>query len=513
MEGEKNRIIQIPPWGLPLREIQSSIRDIAVLQEATEMILSSVDLDTVLHHILLIVRNYFGISNCAVLLIDGSANELYVRAQNGYDADKTTYTRIKIGEQGVTGWVAQHKSPLYVPDVSREQRYLAVDPKIRSELALPLIVRDNVIGVLDIESSKIDYFSDDMIGLLPLFASQAAVALENTRLHSTERRRMRQIEIIHLIARATTASSDLDQLLSTLAALLSDTFEGSEVGILLRGPDGPLELRSHSGTRNDWPGDYSAIASKGILAQAFEARINVLVNDVNSRSDWAHALPGSGSELCVPLISFAETLGALLVIHPEANFFTVDDRSIAQAATDVCATAIRNVQLADELRRVSNTDSLTGVYNQRYFHIALGLETGRARRYRSTFSVLLVDLGGLREINSVAGFDAGDLLLRNVAMIMKQQLRGVDVICRYSGDQFAMILPETGSEQATNVIEKVYAQIEANSAAKLEGKLVVRVRSARANYPEDSENEMELVRTLLSRLGEAKSESAAAGSS
>jgi diguanylate cyclase (GGDEF)-like protein len=494
-----------------LKEIQSSIRDVAVLQEATEMILSSVDLDTVLHHILLIVRNYFGISNCAVLLVDGSANELYVRAQNGYDADKSTYTRIKIGEQGVTGWVAQHKSPLYVPDVSREQRYLAVDPKIRSELALPLIVRDNVIGVLDIESSKLDYFTDDMIGLLALFASQAAVALENTRLHSTERRRMRQIEIIHLIARATTASSDLDQLLATLADLLSDTFEGSEVGILLRGPDGALELRAHSGVRSDWPADYSASVKSGILAQAFDARMNVLVNDVRSRPDWSSALPGSGSELCVPLISFAETLGALLVIHPEANFFTVDDRSIAQAATDVCATAIRNVQLSDELRRVSNTDSLTGVYNQRYFHIALGLESGRARRYRSSFSVVLLDIGGLRHINSVSGFDAGDVLLRSVATAVKQQLRGVDVICRYSGDQFALILPETKAQQAVSVTEKLRVQIESHPSAQVNGQRSVQTHSASVNYPDDSDNEMELVRSLLSRLAESKNQSSSAG--
>jgi len=76
-----------------------------------------------------------------------------------------------------------------------------------------------------------------------------------------------------------------------------------------------------------------------------------------------------------------------------------------------------------------------------------------------------------------------------------------------------MILPETRSQQTMNVIEKVCSQIEANSAAKLEGKLVARVRSARANYPEDSDNEMELVRTLLSRLGEAKSESSSAGAS
>jgi diguanylate cyclase (GGDEF)-like protein len=494
-----------------LREIQSSVRDVAVLQEATEMILSSVDLDTVLHHILLIVRNYFDISNCAVLLVDGSSNELYVRAQNGYDATHSSHTRIKIGEQGVTGWVAQHKSPLYVPDVSREERYLMVDPKIRSELALPLIVRDTVIGVLDIESIKLDYFSDDMIGLLALFASQAAVALENTRLHSTERRRMRQIEIIHLIARATTASSDLDQLLSTLADLLSDTFEGSEVGILLRAPDGALELRSHSGTRNDWPADYPASSKTGILEQAFDARMNVLVNDVRSRTDWASALSGSGSELCVPLISFAETMGALLVIHPEANFFTMDDRSIAQAATDVCATAIRNVQLSDELRRVSNTDSLTGVYNQRYFHIALGVEAGRARRYRSTFSVVLLDIGGLRHINSLAGFDAGDSLLRSVATILKQQLRGVDVICRYSGDQFALVLPETKSQQAISVTEKLRNQIEAHPAARSNGQPFVQTTSATVNYPEEAENEMDLVRTLLSRLAESKNQSSSAG--
>ena len=494
-----------------MKEIQSSIRDVAVLQEATEMILSSVDLDTVLHHILLIVRNYFGISNCAVLLVDGSANELYVRAQNGYDADKSAYSRVKIGEQGVTGWVAQHKAPLYIPDVSREDRYLKVDPKTRSELALPLIVRDNVIGVLDIESSKIDHFTDDMIGLLALFASQAAVALENTRLHSTERRRMRQIEIIHLIARATTASSDLDQLLSTLADLLSDTFEGSEVGILLRSPDGSLELRAHSGTRSDWPADYSASATHGILAQGFDARMNVLVNDVRARSGWASALPDSGSELCVPLISFAETLGALLVIHPDPNFFTVDDRSIAQAATDVCATAIRNVQLSDELRRVSNTDSLTGVYNQRYLHIALGLETGRARRYRSTFSLVLLDVGGLRHINSAAGFDAGDVLLRSVATTLKQQLRGVDVICRYSGDQFALILPETKSQQALGVAEKLRNQIEALPSARTNAERFVKVVAAGVNYPEDGDNEMELVRLLLSRLAESKSRSSSAG--
>jgi diguanylate cyclase (GGDEF)-like protein len=239
--------------------------------------------------------------------------------------------------------------------------------------------------------------------------------------------------------------------------------------------------------------------------------MNVLVNDVRSRRGWVFALPGGGSELCVPLISFAETLGALLIIHPEANFFSMDDRSIAQAATDVCATAIRNVQLSDELRKVSNTDSLTGIYNQRYFHIALGLEAGRARRYQSTFSITLLDIGGLRHINSEAGFDAGDVLLRSAASILKQQLRGVDVICRYSGDQFALILPETKFQHAQSVAEKLVSQIEAHPSAQLNGERFVHAASATVSYPGDSDNEMELVRTLLSRLAESKSQSSTAG--
>src|SRR5256885_7343271 len=104
----------------------------------------------------------------------------------------------------------------------------------------------------------------------------------------------------------------------------------------------------------------------------------------------------------------------------------------------------------------------------------------------------------------MAGFDAGDTLLRGVSTVLKQQLRSVDVICRYSGDQFALVLPETKSQQAQAVTGKLITQIEAHSSAQLDGKRVVHVASANVNYPESSDNEMELVRTVLSRLAESK---------
>src|SRR5206468_9566211 len=114
-----------------------------------------------------------------------------------------------------------------------------------------------------------------------------------------------------------------------------------------------------------------------------------------------------------------------------------------QAAGDVCATAIKNVQLAEELRRVANTDSLTGVYNQRYFHIAVVHEISRAKRFEKQFSIIMFDLQNFRQVNQTHGFDAGDDLLRAVGHLLASTVRGIDTVCRYSADRFALILPET----------------------------------------------------------------------
>lgn len=490
--------------------VHPSVREIAVLQEATEMILSSVDVDTVLHQILLIVRNYFGISNCAIFLVEQPSGVLYCRAQNGYDEQTTKARRIRIGKEGVTGWVAHTKTPLYVPDVTKEPRYLAADPSIRSELALPLIVRDEVVGVLDIESSNLDYFTDDMIGLLALFAGQAAVALENARLYSTERRRMRQIELINLIARSATAANEIDQFLGTLADLIYDTFEGTEVCVLLREADGTLAVRARAGSPEHDAGSFLGSERSGVIAQALSARSNVLVNDVPARPGWPAAVPGSGAELCVPLVSFGETLGVILVSHQLPHFFSNDDRAIAQVAADVCATAIKNVQLAEELRRVTSTDSLTGVFNQRYFHTVVAQEITRAKRYNKRFVVAMMDLRDFRQVNAALGFDEGDNVLRQVAHAIKGQVRSIDTVCRYAGDRFSLVLPETDRERASAVLDKVEEAISQISVRSGDATRRLAVSCATVNFPHDGATELELIRLLLSRVATAKIATSAA---
>ncbi len=466
------------------------------------MILSSADVDTVLHQMLLIVRNYFGVSRGAIYLLDSAAADLYCRAQVGHDRDARQLPRQKLGE-GWVGRAAQSRAAACVPDLAKELP-AAADAAAGSALAVPLIVREEVMGVLEVQSNRPDHFAGETIQLLSLFAGQAAVAVENARLYSTERRRMRQIELLNLIARSATSAGELDPLLATLCDLIYDTFEGADACILLREADGALTLRAYAGSSERLEADFTASQRSGIIAQAFAARTNVVANDAATRPNWSPCLEGSGSELCAPLVALGETMGVVLVAHPQAKFFTPDDRAIAQAAADVGATAIKNVQLAEELRRVAHTDPLTGAFNQRYFHTAAAQEVARARRYGKEFALAILDLRGFRHANAALGFERGDDILREVAQLLRSQLRSMDVLCRYAADRFVLVLPETDVGRAPTVLAKIGENLARISFPAATGAQPLTAASACVLYPQDGDAALDLTRLLLERLEEAK---------
>ena len=479
-----------------MQKLHASMREVAVLQAASEMILSSMDADTVLHQILLIVRNYFDVPHCAVLLVDTRTKELYCSAQIGFDADAAKDWRFKIGQSGLSGHTAALQGPIYVANVARDARYVAMHPAVKSQLCLPLVVREETVGVLDLQSDRVDDFGDDMIGLFALFAAQAAVALDNARLYNTERKRMRQIEFVNLIARSSTTASSMDPLLQTVTELLADTFEGAEAAILLRTAQGSFDVAAATHPQHLDPARIKLSAHKGLISEALHARTNVL-------ADGRHVgvVVGALSEIALPLISVGETFGAIVLSAQQSAAFSAEDRSIAQATADVCATAIRNVQLADELRRVTNTDPLTGVYNQRYLHFSVGQELSRAKRFASDFAVIGFDLKGFRSVNADGGYGKGDQLLKAVAARLKASLRAVDTVCRYEKDIFVVVLPEISGQKARTVLQKLVVAIH---EAQHEAIGNAGSYEAIVEFPADGDSELHLLRSLLNKLHATK---------
>ena len=476
-----------------MSDLDRSLRSVALLHESSQLILSGGDLDSVLHQILLIVRNYFSTTSCAVFLTDESGSELVVKARNGYPEQRGRY---RIGIDGIVGWAAKAKQPVSVPDVRQESRYLEGDASVQSELALPLLVRGELLGVLDVESDQLNFFTPDVVQLLSMFAGQAAIAIDNTRLYENERRRMRQIELINLIARSASSTPRTRDLLLTLCELISDTFENADTAIFLLQPDGTLAMQSRVGNRKPERQFFTPAQRLSLLHESVPRIHNPALSITDQ---WPGCYGPSTREITVPLVSCGQILG-LIVIAPQHEMeISEEDLYIAQATSDVCATAIKNVQLTEELNRVANTDLLTGVHNQRYFSAAVEFELTRARRYRKPLVLALMELQDLRKVNESAGFEAGDEYLRSLARNIQTRIRTNDILCRFAADRFAFVFPETDPRQFGAIEKKLRAALEAVTYKVGEQQKTLDAIITSALFPSEGTTSAELLRLLVTR--------------
>jgi signal transduction histidine kinase len=166
-------------------KVTERMREATALYKVSNQLMRTLNLDQVLEKVLDVLQ-IFGYPNCAILLVDEEAGELEVRAARGYLRETVGKVRFKIGQEGIGGWVAAHKTALNVPDVTQDSRYVGGE-ETRSEMAVPMMAGDRVIGVLDVQGSEVNAFDDDL-RVLSSVAAQAAIAIERARLYSAERR-------------------------------------------------------------------------------------------------------------------------------------------------------------------------------------------------------------------------------------------------------------------------------------------------------------------------------------
>src|SRR5256885_6014778 len=255
------------------------MNNIAVLYDAGQAVLSTFDLDEVLQRILGIAHDYFHLPNVAILLLDKESQQLFVRSQVGWDAGQDLI-RLSI-QEGITGSAASRKHPVYAPDVSQDPRYICAAQSTRSELAIPLMLRDEAVGVLDCQSDQLDHFDGETIELLTLFSTQASIALENARLYSLERKRRSQLEAINAIAKQTTAVLERDELLRKVCTLILQSFPVDHVVLTLREGD-KLVVYAHEGKLTPAVEMGGALpVDQGIGGRALATARAVVVNDVS----------------------------------------------------------------------------------------------------------------------------------------------------------------------------------------------------------------------------------------
>lgn len=433
------------------------MQKIAILYDASQAVLSTFRLDEVLHQILAIMRDYFQLQHGAVLILNERTQMLEIKSHSGWLQEGNTVS-IPVGV-GLIGNAAKLKRPLYSQDVSKDPRYVPRIPTTRSELAIPLLVREKVVGVLDCQSDGPGFFDNETIDLLTLFSTQASIAIQNAHLYSLERRRATQLEAINAIARQTTTVLDIRELLDKVCMLVVSSFDVDHVSVLLNEGDS-LVLRAHEGVLT--PAVVPEIpvpASTGLYGRALTMSFAMLENEIAPGGDLAALCEEAQSEICLPLVAMGQPLGVLVLDSKRKNAFDPTEIQPLQSVADICAGAIQNAHYFEQVRQLAYRDGLTSVFNRRYFESQILQEISRAERYEGTLSVLMLDLDGFKKLNDEFGHLLGDEVLRRVSAIFSENLRKSDILCRYGGDEFAVLLPSTAGQNATKVAEKLRAAV------------------------------------------------------
>lgn len=435
------------------------MQKIALLYDASQAVLSTFNLDEVLEQILGIVRDYFHKTNSAVFLLDPNTHEFFVRTSIGH-LEENSNIRIAPGV-GLIGTAAQQKRPVYAPDVSQDSRYIGSPSATKSEVAIPLMVRDEVVGVLDIQSEEPDAFDSETLDLLTLFSTQASIALENARLYTLEQRRSRQLEAINAIARQTTALLNLDELLGKVCDLVLQTFPVDHVVVQLLDEDARLTVRAHKGKLTPILTQGSTFpVGTGMGTRALELGKTIVENEVAFMPHYTASFVETRSEMCVPLIFFGEKLGVLMLESAKPHNFTDENVTPLESVADICAGAIQNAHHFEKAQQLAYIDGLTGIYNRRYFEMEISSEIERASRYNGSLAVIMIDIDNFKRLNDEFGHLLGDEVLRQVSNAFGQQLRKVDVVCRYGGEEFAILVPQTSGGNALEVAEKLRRMVE-----------------------------------------------------
>jgi sigma-B regulation protein RsbU (phosphoserine phosphatase) len=322
-----------------------------LLLEVADVVNTTLDLDTTLRRVAELVRKVIDYEIFAILLLNEKAQELRFRFQTGYPREYSERIRVKVG-QGVTGRAAQLRQAILVNDVTKEDGYIEAIPNVRSELAVPLIVKNRLIGVIDIEAREPGYFTDEHRRLLTLIGSRMAVGIENAQLYTRTTRQARTLLLLNEIARELSSILNLDQLLKRIAELLNRIIDYQMFSILLLDESGQtlthrfsLRFQESIHLKHDIP------LGQGLVGAAAAEKMAVLVPDVTKDPRYVMANPETKSELAVPLIYKDKVIGVLDLEHTRRGFFTEDHkRTITTLAAQV-AIALENARLYEQIAR------------------------------------------------------------------------------------------------------------------------------------------------------------------
>jgi sigma-B regulation protein RsbU (phosphoserine phosphatase) len=324
---------------------------LATLTEIGESVNSSLDLDEVLARTAALIKRHIDYEIFGVLMVEGGGAYLKHRFSIGYPNELVENLRVPIG-QGITGTAATTGHPVRVSDTSKDDRYIAAIENVRSELAVPLMLQGKPVGVLDIQSRHLDYFTPDQQHILTLLAGRLAVAIENARLYQKERTQAETLLLLNEVGRETSSILDVEELLRRAAEQIKRVIDYQILSLMLYDEKQKV-FRHRIDVKHGQhvQGKLRVAVSEGIVGAAATLKAPVRVPDVSADPRYLMVNPETRSELAIPMIHKGQVIGVLDLESPQLNYFTEDHVQTLSILAANLAVSLENARLYEKLAR------------------------------------------------------------------------------------------------------------------------------------------------------------------
>jgi diguanylate cyclase (GGDEF)-like protein len=465
------------------------------------------DEDQLIERVTQQIGNQFSPECYGILLQDEGAGELYLHGS--YHRGEYEIPVRQSLEENITGIVAKNGSPLLVDDFAKISGYTSQAAAMRSGLCVPLRAEDKLLGVIHLESTVPNAFNREDAELLTIIAGQMAMAIQGLRAAQAEHHQTQQLERANALIRAlaqvnarASAAADLDNVLQTLGnelsklglrcvAALSDTGNHHVVIRYISLPDSIVRVLERLGPTNS--SNFAIPVERLSKASGLSQTSSLLNNPTELITtivpSFSPRLAGkildlvgvtASTPVCnLPLVAEGRPLGILWMWAEGLQ--KSDLPTLSLFASQVAAT-LQSANLLAEVRRLARTDPLTGLFNRRFFFELAEKEFSRSSRYHRQLSALILDIDHFKQFNDRYGHLVGDQVLKGVADLMTSALRKVDILGRYGGEEFAILLPETDGKMACKFAERLLSKVANVPIPTDAGELSVQLSIGVAGY-------------------------------
>jgi len=332
----------------PVARFQDRAEMLDFLLEVAVTTSSSLDLETVMEQLAKAIRRVVPYHIFAVLLYSGKSKGLRVRYSIGHRIEVVNSLVIPL-DMGLTGAAATSREPVFSGEVGNDPRYLQTVGAVRSELAIPMTARGRLVGVIDLQSTQPNAYTEDDASLLRLIASRVAVSIDNAQLYRSVLRQNRTLRTLTTLARDFSSTLDLDQLLNRIATTVRKLINYDAFSILLLDEE-QKTLRHRFSLRYDERVDLDNIpVDSGITGAAVSSREPVLVEDTRRDPRYIEAMEGIRSEVAVPLLRPDRVLGVMDMESSQIASFTEGDVRMLTLLAPLITNSVENARLYEEL--------------------------------------------------------------------------------------------------------------------------------------------------------------------